>query len=233
MTGIYYGLTLVGLEKLELETEIAHFSTSLIGATLLFLLALNWLGYYIILETAMNGQTVGKRLINIRVRKELGYAPNFWDILLRNLIRLIDFLPFFYAIGFITMFLNKNAKRLGDFAAGTVVVKELPRDKSRNYLQTQGENANYSIYTLAQPRLLPEKYPWIDRLAAQLAQQDYFYLQKLYSRRGELTNFHELAREAMVKYMNRLPEPVNVPIPTEEAAGIIYEMLRIYETTHF
>jgi uncharacterized RDD family membrane protein YckC len=233
MIGIYYGLTLVGLEKLDLETEIAHFSTSLIGAALLFLMALNWVGYYVILETVMNGQTVGKRLINIRVRKELGYAPNFWDILLRNLIRLIDFLPFLYAIGFITMFLNKNAKRLGDFAAGTVVVKELSGKKRRNYLQTQSEETNYSIYNLGEARPLLEKYPWLDRLAAQLSQQDYFYLQKLYSRRRELTNFHQLAREAVVKNMNLLPELETVKITTDEAAGIVYEMLRIYEKTHF
>jgi hypothetical protein len=163
----------------------------------------------------------------------LGYAPNFWDILLRNLIRLVDFLPFLYAIGLITMFLNKNAKRLGDFAAGTVVVKEPPRAKRRNYLQTPDDDGNYSIYNLTEPRPLPEKYPWIDRLSAQLAQQDYFYLQRLYSRRRELTNFHELAREAVVKNMNRLPELATISITTEEAAGIIYEMLRIYEKTHF
>jgi uncharacterized RDD family membrane protein YckC len=233
MIGIYYGLTLIGLEKLDLDTEIANFSTSFAGAALLLLMSLIWLGYYIILETAMNGQTIGKRLVNIRVRKELGFAPNFWDILLRNLIRLIDFLPFLYAFGFITMFLNKKAKRLGDFAAGTIVVKELPRKRIKNYLQTSTERANYSVYNLADARLLPEKFPWADSLVARLSQKDYFYLQNLYSRRNELTNFQQLAQETVIKIIRRNPDLATITVTTEEAGEIIFEMLRIYEKAHF
>jgi hypothetical protein len=46
---------------------------------------------------------------------------------IRNLLRIIDFLPLFYAVGIITMFANRRAKRLGDFAAGTLVVRDRQR----------------------------------------------------------------------------------------------------------
>jgi uncharacterized RDD family membrane protein YckC len=55
---------------------------SLIIGLLLMLAFLVGFGYFIILEMVMNGQTIGKKIINIRVRKDQGSAPTFWDILL-------------------------------------------------------------------------------------------------------------------------------------------------------
>ena len=100
---------------------------------LIFLSFLISFGYFIILEMVMNGQTLGKKILNIRVRKDLGNAPGFWDLLLRNLIRIVDTLPIFYGVGLVVMFMNKKAKRLGDYAAGTVVVKELPRKEIKKF----------------------------------------------------------------------------------------------------
>jgi len=79
-------------------------------------------GYYIAFELFMDGQTPGKRLFNLRVIKENGYPLAVIDVLIRNLVRVIDFFPFAYGVGVITMFLNDRAKRLGDYAAGTLVV---------------------------------------------------------------------------------------------------------------
>ena len=50
---------------------------------------------------------------------------------IRNLVRIVDFLPFFYAIGMLTLFINGRGKRLGDFAAGTLVVRD--RERIRLY----------------------------------------------------------------------------------------------------
>ena len=85
--------------------------------------AIFW-GYYIVFEMAWNGQTPGKRWIGLRVIKVNGYPISLVDSTIRNLVRVVDFLPAYYGLGVITMFANAQARRLGDFAAGTVVVKE-------------------------------------------------------------------------------------------------------------
>ena len=81
-------------------------------------------GYYVFFETLWVGQTPGKRLTGLRVLRGNGGPIGFWEALIRNLVRFLDFLPAAYGIGVVSMFLNGQARRLGDFAAGTVVVRE-------------------------------------------------------------------------------------------------------------
>jgi uncharacterized RDD family membrane protein YckC len=81
-------------------------------------------GYYMLFEWLWNGQTPGKRLAKIRVVRLDGSPPRFLDIVVRNLVRIIDFMPFGYGVGLVTMFFNREARRLGDFAAGVIVVKD-------------------------------------------------------------------------------------------------------------
>jgi uncharacterized RDD family membrane protein YckC len=81
-------------------------------------------GYYFVFELGWQGQTPGKRLAGTRVVKLDGGGPGFLDVAIRNLVRLVDFMPFAYALGFVVMFFNRNARRLGDFAAGTLVVRQ-------------------------------------------------------------------------------------------------------------
>jgi uncharacterized RDD family membrane protein YckC len=81
-------------------------------------------GYFILFEIVMNGQTPGKRIVGVRVLRENGYPVRPVDSVVRNLVRMVDFLPFGYAVGVLTMLLNARSKRLGDFAAGTIVVRE-------------------------------------------------------------------------------------------------------------
>jgi len=85
--------------------------------------AIFW-GYYLVFELGWHGQTPGKRLAGTRVVKLDGGGLGFVEVAIRNLMRLVDFLPFGYALGFVTMFFNRNARRLGDFAAGTLVVRQ-------------------------------------------------------------------------------------------------------------
>ncbi|MGB6902047.1 MAG: RDD family protein, partial [Acidobacteriaceae bacterium] len=84
---------------------------------------LRW-GYYTVFEAFWNGQTPGKKLCKLRVIRDSGRQITFFESLTRNLIRVIDSLPGFYAIGIVTMLCNRRSKRLGDFAAGTLVVHE-------------------------------------------------------------------------------------------------------------
>lgn len=91
----------------------------------LFLFAL-YNGYFIVLEWLMNGQTPGKRIIHIRVIKQGGYSLRFFDTLLRNLLRVIDFIPLFYGVGLLSLLVTRHSQRLGDLVAGTLVVYQEP-----------------------------------------------------------------------------------------------------------
>jgi len=81
-------------------------------------------GYYAIFEAVWNGQTPGKRLLRIRVIKETGRPITPVESVARNLLRIVDQLPAFYAVGIASVLLSKQGKRLGDFVAGTIVVHE-------------------------------------------------------------------------------------------------------------
>ena len=75
-----------------------------------------------VFEIATNGQSPGKRVLGLRVIKVQGYPISFSDSAIRNIVRIVDMLPFAYGVGLLTMLLNKNWQRLGDLAAGTLVV---------------------------------------------------------------------------------------------------------------
>lgn len=80
--------------------------------------------YFVFFETTWNGQTPGKRLVGIRVVRTGGRPIGFLGSAIRNLIRLADFLPLLYGVGMITMFVDRRARRLGDFAAGALTLRE-------------------------------------------------------------------------------------------------------------
>lgn len=80
-------------------------------------------GYSIALETLWNGQTLGKRLFNLRVTDINGLRLTFSRIAVRNILRAVDALPFAYMIGGASSLLTRHCQRLGDLAAGTVVVR--------------------------------------------------------------------------------------------------------------
>jgi uncharacterized RDD family membrane protein YckC len=94
-----------------------------VAALFLFFFLLYW-GYFSLFEAFWNGQTPGKRLLKIRVVKDTGRQINLFEALARNLLRPIDYLPGFYLTGVITMLCNRKQKRLGDLAAGTIVIHE-------------------------------------------------------------------------------------------------------------
>jgi uncharacterized RDD family membrane protein YckC/uncharacterized membrane protein SpoIIM required for sporulation len=84
----------------------------------------NW-GYYVVFEAMWDGQTPGKRRMGLRVVRDGGYSITFAASAVRNLIRVIDILPpVSYGIGILSAVLSKSGKRLGDYAAGTFVVRE-------------------------------------------------------------------------------------------------------------
>jgi uncharacterized RDD family membrane protein YckC len=83
----------------------------------------NW-GYFTLFEAFWNGRTPGKRVAKIRVIQRSGRSIGLVESMARNLVRYVDQLPFFYAVGVITMFVTQQHQRLGDLAAGTLVVRD-------------------------------------------------------------------------------------------------------------
>ena len=81
-------------------------------------------GYFAIFEALWSGQTPGKRLIGLRVISTSGRPITAFDSILRNLLRIIDSIPGIYAVGLLSVFVTARNQRLGDLAAGTVVVHE-------------------------------------------------------------------------------------------------------------
>lgn len=91
------------------------------GLVLIGMFSIEWL-YPIVFELSRWGATPGKRVFNLRVVMDTGLPVTPAASVTRNLLRVADFLPLGYGFGLVTMLLNRECKRLGDLAAGTLVV---------------------------------------------------------------------------------------------------------------
>jgi len=112
--------------------------TTLVGVVLVFLGAISVdvagavstltyfaisIGYPIATEWFWRGQTLGKRVLRLRVMDAGGMRLQFSQVVIRNLLRFIDGLPVLYAVGGMICFFSRSAQRLGDIAANTIVVR--------------------------------------------------------------------------------------------------------------
>ena len=80
------------------------------------------IGYPIAMEWSFRGQTVGKKMLRLRVMDEQGLRLQFSQVVIRNLLRFIDSLPGFYLVGGVAAVISPRSQRLGDIAANTIVV---------------------------------------------------------------------------------------------------------------
>jgi uncharacterized RDD family membrane protein YckC len=110
-----------------LDLQWAGFAVIALFTLLVFF---GWWGYFLLFEMLWNGQTPGKRLLQLRVVLAGGQPINATSSLVRNLLRVIDLM---LGIGIIAMLLDHSSRRLGDFAAGSLVVRE-PRALDRRVL---------------------------------------------------------------------------------------------------
>jgi uncharacterized RDD family membrane protein YckC len=94
-----------------------------LGVGLLALVAfvMEW-WYPVLFETLYRGQTPGKRFLGLRVLHDNGTPVAGTASVVRNLLRAVDFLPLFYGLGLLSMLIDRDFRRLGDLAAGTIVV---------------------------------------------------------------------------------------------------------------
>ena len=96
------------------------------GLVVLPPLAIYFLYHYVV-ELAMRGSTPGKRAAGVRIVTRDGAAPSAGALLLRNVFRVVDSMPVFYPVGLITVMVTREHVRLGDMAAGTLLVYERDR----------------------------------------------------------------------------------------------------------
>jgi uncharacterized RDD family membrane protein YckC len=94
------------------------------AAIVVFVLFAVLFGYFIVFEAFWNGQTPGKRLLGIRVVRDGGFPLDIGSAVVRNLVRVGELLLGYYAIAAVSTILSNENKRLGDFAAGTLVVRD-------------------------------------------------------------------------------------------------------------
>ncbi len=129
-----------------------------------------FLGYFVLWELLWDGQTPGKRLLGLRVVHSDGTRLTLTACLVRNLLRPVDFLPFGYGIGLLVLVVTDRSQRLGDLAAGTVVVREAratDANAPRRWPERirAGDAAMIEAFFAEAPTLLPERR---ERLAGEI-----------------------------------------------------------------
>lgn len=107
-----------------ISADIAMSVTDSAVALAIILFFLVYWGYFFVCEYFFGGKTLGKRLMGLRVIQDNGHSITLLSSFIRNLLRIIDMLPFGYLTGMIMVFFHSRHKRLGDLVAGTIVVHE-------------------------------------------------------------------------------------------------------------
>lgn len=105
------------------QTNSEQEEKALWGISVMMFMLLPLMFYHLLSEVFMNGQSIGKKAMNIRVVTLDGGAPSFGAYLIRWIIRLIDIHTFSGIIAIIVIISNKKGQRIGDIAANTTVVK--------------------------------------------------------------------------------------------------------------
>ena len=100
--------------------------TGLAQAAFSIIFFLVFFGYDVLFEVRSRGRTLGKRWTGLRVVRTGGRPITFVWSCVRNVVRVVDILPAFYALGMLSIFVTARNQRLGDLAAGTLVVRERP-----------------------------------------------------------------------------------------------------------
>lgn len=174
-------------------------------------------GYYIFFETVWNGQTPGKRRNGLRVICRDGTPVTIGETVIRNLVRIVDFLPMFYAVGIVTMFIDGQSRRLGDLAASTLVVRDreaIELGSLAGSLAPAEEFSGQPEQDLALP---------VERLS----ERDIQMVEDFFRRRSELNNRDDLARQLARSLCGRMgvPDPA---LPAEENERFLADLVRAF-----
>jgi uncharacterized RDD family membrane protein YckC len=107
------------------EPDTLWFAAVVVPPAAIFLL------YHFVLELAMHGRTPGKRIAGVKIVTRDGNTPSMGALITRNLFRLIDSFPLVYSVGLIAAMLTRDHVRIGDLAAGTLLIYDRTGTLSR------------------------------------------------------------------------------------------------------
>ena len=193
----------------------------IVAGYLLLTFSIYW-SYYIFFELIWNGQSPGKRIAGLRVIRTDGTPVTVVDSIVRNIVRLVDFLPTFYGVGTIVMLINAQSRRLGDLAAGTVVIKE------RREVTLTSLTQSASQVVTPEPAPIPiEAAAWpIERLT----EDDYYVVNQFFARRAKIANARSFARRLATTLHAKLDLPL-AQLPTdEEAISFLDKIAAVYRS---
>ena len=159
-----------------------RFAQNIVVGFVIFVLFAIFFGYFILFEALWNGQTPGKKLMGIRVVRDGGYPIDFSASLIRNLVRVGEWAIGGYAISAISALISPENKRIGDIAAGTIVVRDHRMEAPKQLLEDLREEPSYAstLYLSGEERGIVRRF--LDRreslapqarakLAAQIAER--------------------------------------------------------------
>lgn len=122
------------------------------GLGLILMFLLNW-WYMVLFEVLNQGRSPGKQIMGLRVVHDDGTPIDWSASLVRNLLRFVDLLPFAYTLGALSCLMHPTFKRLGDIAAGSLVVYRDEKTQRPELPEAEPERAPFSL-TLADQRAL-------------------------------------------------------------------------------
>jgi uncharacterized RDD family membrane protein YckC len=226
-------LVLLGIALLPALNSFNRISAQWAEAIVIFILFfVNW-GYFTLFEAFWNGRTPGKRVAKIRVIQRSGRSIGLVESMARNLVRYVDQLPFFYAVGVISMFVTRQHQRLGDLAAGTLVVRDQEPD-SPLWADTGSRTFTADLYRQAP---IPEPHTALRLPAtgiAKLCSADLEVLEGFFARRLDmsLTTRRALAERiaSAIRAKSGLDIPAGASVETflEATARQLRDQVRLH-----
>jgi uncharacterized membrane protein SpoIIM required for sporulation/uncharacterized RDD family membrane protein YckC len=166
---LFFGLGLAVAALAAGRQSAGAWSTLVAVLALLAGFVLFW-GYFLLFEALNHGRTPGKRLVGIRVVMDTGHPITFAAAAVRNLIRVVDALPF-GLVGLAFVLFNPQNKRLGDLVAGTVVARDRPEDLQLAGVPTNREPGTQPLET-GPPELSDEEFRLLDQYLERVERLD-------------------------------------------------------------
>lgn len=208
-------LSVIFMPAIRAASEISEKWAVAIVIFILFLL--NW-GYFTLFEAFWNGQTPGKRIAKIRVIQRTGRPIGIFESMARNFVRYVDYLPSFYVAGVITMFATRQHQRLGDLAAGTLVVRD--RTPESPMWNESGSRTFTAAAFAPQSNSIPEPHSLVylpGTAIARLTPTDLEVLEGFFSRRLDMP------LDVRQKLAQRIAAAIQAKSSLEVPAGVSIE----------
>lgn len=156
----FYWLGTTAAKHVKHVPRSGDLGTNIVIAILIAIVFMIFFGYFILFEAFWNGQTPGKKALGIRVVRDGGYPLDFTASLVRNLIRIGEMIFGFYAISSVAAVFSPMNKRIGDLAAGTVVVREAKMASPADFLKEMRAEPVYAstAYVTGEERALIKRF---------------------------------------------------------------------------